>query len=104
MVDRAGDALVGPVAHRVGNDARAEAHRHHARCADQRSGQRRRLVSLGGRHRDAGRQAEQRGPVAIERASVCAGLLHMRQQVAERSHLLAVCRGRDDCVEVGKEP
>ena len=41
--------------------------------------------------------------MAIERAGVCAGLLHMGQQVAERSQLLAVGRGRDHRVEVGEK-
>ena len=103
MVNRAGDALKGPVAHGIGDDARTEAHRHHPRRADQRSDERRRLIPFGGRHLDAGRQAEQRGAVAIERAGVLARLLHMGQQVFERTQLLAVGQLRDDCVEVGEE-
>ncbi|MFM8709320.1 MAG: FGGY-family carbohydrate kinase [Planctomycetia bacterium] len=73
VVDCAGDALERPVAHGVGDDARAEAHRHHARGADQRSGERRRLVAFRRCHRDPGRQAEHGRAVAVEHAGILAG-------------------------------
>ena len=102
MVDGAGDPLEGPIADRIGHDTRAEAHRHLPRGADQRAGQRRRLIPFGRRKRRADRQAEDRGAVGVERAAVLTRLGHLREESGELWKRAAGLGG-DEAVVFGEE-
>ena len=81
MIDSPRDAGKRAVTNRVGDDARAEAHRHLARRRDQRAGQRRRLVALRRCYGDACGQAEQRRPTSVEHAAILTCPSHLWQQI-----------------------
>ena len=102
VVDGAGDPLEGPIADRVGNDTRAEAHRYLSRGADERAGQRRRLIPFGGRKRRADRQPEEIGAMGIERAPILSRLGHLREESGEMREGAARLGG-DEAVVRGEE-
>ena len=102
VVDRPIHSPERPVAHRVGDDARPEAHRHRAGCCDQRSGQCRRLIPFSGSDGSALGQSEQGGAAAAERATILSGTTHLGEQVAEGPHGRVAARPGHEGIEVGQ--